>query len=802
MIMIRNFFTTSLRHLLKNKSYALLNILGLSIGLACFTLIALWVKDELSYDKFHSKADRIYRVANLFTDESGEFEQAVTPVPLAPALIADLPEVEDAVRIDANGVIVQRDDKKFNEADILAVDPSFFKIFDFKLISGNVSSALREPYSIVLSESLAKKYFGNADPLGESLRLFLFDPDGNGAEYKVTGIAQDCPRNSHFSYQALVSFSTLEARSPEEAGEWMNNGYYTYVLLKPNTDHVSLNAKLATFLEKYIGKEMKQYKIYWSYFLQPVGDIHLHSHLRYEIKNTSSLSYVFIFGSIGVIVLLLACINYINLSTAYSANRFKEVGVRKVMGAYKNNLVFQYLTESWLLAIVSLIVAITWIELARPLFESLTGKQVTNLYTIETLASLFGIASLAGLLSGIYPSLVISSFKTVNVLKGQFKSGKSGIWLRKALVVFQYTITIILITGIIVVQLQLRFIQEKDLGFNEENLLIMNVNGDIEVINGFEGFQQELLSAPEIAGIARSNSMIAGGLSNSGAVAEHSNGKTVGSTIFRMRVDHDYIDTYGMKIIAGRNFIKGSAADSTKGFIVNDATTKLYGYQQPGDMIGKKMNFDGIDGEIIGVVKDFHYNSLQKKIEPTCMFLLNGNFSRIAVRLNGNLNNSIEKVTDTWRKYYPDSILDYAFAEDRLQDQYQSEQRFSKIFLVFSGISLAIACLGLFSLVSYALESRTKEIGMRKVLGAPVLGIVTLLSSEFLLLILISCFIATPAAWYFMQQWLQGFAFRISIEPWIFVAAGVIALLIALATISIKSIRSALVNPIDSLRNE
>jgi putative ABC transport system permease protein len=400
---------------------------------------------------------------------------------------------------------------------------------------------------------------------------------------------------------------------------------------------------------------------------------------------------------------------------------------------------------------LSLIVAITWIELARPLFESLTG---------------------------------------------------TGVWLRKSLVVFQYSITIVLITGILVVQLQLRFIRDKDLGFNKENLLVMGVNGSIEVIRGYEGFLQEISANPNITGICRSNTGLAFGLANSGATAQDASGKKINSTVYRMRVDHDYIDTYDMKLVAGRNFIKGSASDSARGFIINEATTKVYGYQDPQDMIGKDFLFNGIQGEIIGVVKDFHYTSLQQKIEPTCMYLLNGNFSRISMRINGNIEENVNAITQAWKKYFPGSVLDYTFTEDRVLEQYQSEQRFSKIFLVFSAISLAIACLGLFALVSYSVERRTKEIGIRKVLGASVTSIVHMLSKEFLVLILISCIIAIPVAYYFMQLWLQDFAYRTPIAGEIFVTGGVIALFIAMITVSIKSIRSAMTNPVDSLRSE
>ncbi len=800
--MIGSFFTSAIRHLLKNSSYTLLNIGGLSIGLACFTLIGLWVKDEVSYDLFHNKADRIYRIAGTFTDESGQFDQAVTCIPLAPALVNDLPEVENALRIDTNDAIVKQGDKQFSENYILGVDPSFFDLFSFKLLKGNAATALAEPYNIILSESMAKKYFGEKDPLGESLRIFQYDPDGQGAEFKVTGVIEDCPHNSHFRYNFLFSLKTIEAVNPNAFGYdgWFNNSYYTYVLLKPEASPEQLKTKLSTFLEKYIGNDMKKNKVYWSYFLQPLSDIHLKSQLRYEIMATSSIAYVTVFGTIGFIVLLLACINYINLTTAYAGDRFKEVGVRKVMGAYKNQLVGQYLIESWILALSSLAISVAWIELARPLFESLTGKEVMGLYRVQTVFALVTIASGVGLLSGIYPSLVLSSFKTVNVLKGQFTSGTTGVWLRKSLVVFQYSITIVLIVSILVTQMQLRFIRQKDLGYNEENLLILSVNGSREVNRGYQAFKNALLTNPSITGMATSSSMIAGGLGNSIATIEDASGKKINGTIFMNGVDGDYLETFGMKLIAGRNFVKGSRADSL-GFIVNETTTRSYGYRDPADAIGKELAFGEQKGQIIGVVSDFHYNTLHKKIEPTTMHLWRGGFSRIAVRMN-DVTQGVDVVTEAWKKHFPNSVLEYSFAEERIESLYQSEQRFSKIFAIFAVLSLAIACLGLFALVSYSVKIRTKEIGIRKVLGASVTGIVAMLSREFVVLVLIACFIAIPAGYYFMQQWLQGFVYRVDIGPETFLIAGAIAILIAMATVSLKSVRSALANPVNSLRNE
>lgn len=802
--MLKSYLNTALRHLIKNKGYTILNAVGLSVGLACFALIALWVMNEVSYDRFHSNADRIYRVSGTFASESDKMQQAVTPTPLRTALISDLPEVESAVIIDNNDAIVQHGDKQFMEDYLLMTEPSFFDIFSFQLKSGNAKTALAEPYAIVLSESMAIKYFGDEDPVGKTLTIFLQDPEGRGKAYTVTGVIEDCPLNSHFNYTALVSFKTFEVNNPTDPRgyDWYNNGYYTYLLLRKGSNPDQLQAKLPQLIEKYMGKQNREWKVSYEYFLQRLTDIHLHSRLKYEIKETNSVSYVVIFGTIGVIVLLLACINYVNLATAFSSGRFKEVGMRKVMGAYKRQLIGQYLAESWMLAIVSLVLAIVWIELARPLFESLTGKPVVNLYAPETLLTLFSVTSLVGILSGFYPALMLSSFRPVSIMRGQLKTGTTGVLLRKSLVVIQYSITILLVVGILVVQRQLKFIQHQDLGFNEEHLLMLGVNGSQEVISGYEAFAHDIKALPGVNGITRSNTTLAGGLGNSVAEMEDASGKKVNTTVYRVRTDFDYLEVYQMKLLAGRFFEEGNAADSTRGFIVNEALVRAYGYAAPDDILGKTFQFQGRDGEIIGVIKDFNYNSLQFRVEPTCLYLLRSGFSQIAVRLNEDTFTSRDEVAGLWKKHFPNTVFDARFAEDALNDQYQSEQRFSQIFLVFSTISLAIACLGLFALVSFSVESRTKEIGIRKVLGASIGGILGMFSKEFLLLIVIAAFLAVPVGYYFMNQWLSGFAYRTDLNPAVFLLAGLLVLVIAWLTVSARSIKAATANPIDSLRNE
>jgi putative ABC transport system permease protein len=800
--MLRTTFRYALRHLRKNSAYTILNVFGLSIGLACFAMIGLWVKSELGYDRFHANAGRIYRVVDRFVDESSVIDQAVTSPPLAPAILRNIPEVEQAVRIDPLDNVMTVNDKSFLEEGI-ATDQSFFSLFDFKVTSGNRSTLLKEPYSIVLSESLAKKYFGDADPVGQLIKVFRYDPDGNGAQFKVTGVVEDCPDNSQFDYNFMLSLNTWETIDPGvlELEGWFNNMLYTYVLLNDNADISSVQSKVTALVDTYAGAALRDYKSSYEYFLQPFTDVHLHSNLSYEIGPTGSMTYVVIFATIGIIVLLLACINYINLSTAYATERFKEVGVHKVLGAKKSQLVMQYLAESWLLGVMSLVISFGWIEVGRPVFESVSGTKFPGLYSVSSIAALFTIASFVGIVAGFYPSFVLSAFKPVNILKGQ-PGGLSGSWLRKILVVAQFSITITLVIGIIVVHTQMDFIHNKDLGFDKNNLVVFGVHGSREIMNAYQGFVDELTRDPNIGGVTRSNTTIGNGLGNASAIMEDVHGKKAATTVYRVRVDYDYIDVYNMKIVAGRNFRIDNASDSTKAFIVNEATVRAYGYSNPADIIGKAFEHNGVDGQVIGVVKDFNFQSLQHKIEPACMFLLNNGFSRISIRINGDTQKGFESVNAMWKKHFPSSVIQYSFYEDSLAASYRAESRFSGVFLAFSIVSLAIACLGLFALVSYSVERRSKEIGIRKVLGATINNILSMLSREFLLLVALASIIAVPAGYYFMSEWLAGFAYHVSMSVFMFVGAGALVLVVAWITVSLRTFRAASSNPVNSLRSE
>ncbi len=806
--MFKNYLKIALRTLQRGKTYATLNVVGLAIGLTCFGLIAAWCMNELSYDRFHAEHQRIFRIAGKVTTGAETFDQAVTSPPMAAALLQDYPEIENAVRLDMNDCIVRYGDKQFLEDGVLFTDQSFFAIFDHALIKGDMATALRDPNSIVLTESLARKYFPNSgssigyeNPVGKIMTLYLYDPDGNGAPYKVTGVTPDPPQNAHFTFNMLGSFNTYEAIEPEVRTYWFENSYYTYVLLQESADPAVLERKLPDFAERHMGDKMREYNMFYAYSLQPLADIHLHSHLRYEIQATGSISTVYIFATVGIFILLIACINYMNLATARSLSRAKEVGVKKVLGAVKTQLVRQFLLEAVVVAALGLGLALIFMELLQPFFFNLTGKIITPFFSANLLALLASTTLLVGLLSGLYPALFISAFGPSQVLKGSFKSSAAGVLLRKGLVVLQFAIAIILLAGIGVVKSQMDFIRSKNLGFNQEELLVLDVNGFAEVQNRFAPFKDELLSNHAIRGVTVSRGLIVGGLGNSLVETVDGSGKLVSSSIYRHQVDPDFIDVYKMELLAGRNF---TPADTLGAYIVNEAAVRAFGWGDPQSALGKPFNRGGGTGTVVGVVKDFHFTGLQQTIAPMEIHLTRPNrFSRISVRLEtANLATTVGFIEQAWRKHFPAALLQYSFLDERLEQQYLHEKLFGKIFMTFVVLSLAVACLGLFGLAAFAAEQRTKEIGIRKVLGASLAGVVGLLSKDFVKLVLLANVIAWPVAYFTMNKWLQNFAYRIDLGWWVFVLAGGATLLIALLTVSAQAIKAALANPVDSLRYE
>jgi putative ABC transport system permease protein len=801
--MIRNYLKHIVRGLVKNSTYSLLNIVGLTAGLVCFAFIALWVTDELSYDKFNRNYDRIVRLTGIAKTETGISESAVSSAPMAKALKDDYGEVENTVRMRLREEIITHKNQQVLQPGILVTDPSFFDIFSYGLTRGNVSTALSEPYSIILTKSTAKKYFGDNDPMGQTLIINMYDT-GYGAAYKITGIMADPPKNAHFAFNMLASFKTVEVANPDvlTVDGWGDAGFYTYLLLKKGVDYKAFSNKISQFYEKYIGDLFAIWRNIYFYKLQPLRDIHLASHLQYEMAPTGNTTYVYIFSTIGIFILLLAGINYVNLATAHSVNKAKETGIKKVVGALRNQLIIQYLLEAIIISFAALILSLILCSLLQPLFFRLTDKNLSLLASPGLMIFLAGVTIFLGILSGIYPAFIISGFKPIVVLKGSFKSGNKGIVLRKSLVVSQFIITILLISGIIVIYSQMSYIKNKDLGYNKDPLLFLRVHGNTDVINGYTAFRNELLSNPVISGATISNSLL-GSLGSGGSETIDEKGNKLQITSARLRVDSAYLNVYGIKLLAGRNFEREVSADTIRAVILNESAINKFGWNDATTAIGKPFKMGNQEGKVIGVVKDFNFSPLQHLISPLAIYPLENRFSRITLKTDISKPAVVTAwLQKTWKKHFPSALLDYDFSDSQFEAQYQAEERFAKIFLYFSVLSLLIACLGLYGLIAYTTSQKTKEIGIRKVLGATANGIAIMLSKDFLKLVVLAFVVATPLAWYIMNKWLEDFAYRTSIAWWMFAAAGSIVILIALITVSFRAIKAAIANPVRSLRTE
>ena len=802
--MFKYYLKYAWRNLKKNKIYSFLNIIGLALGLTCFTLIALWINDEMSYDKFNSNYNRIFRLTSKEKTETGTVETAVSSAPMANALRNDYPEVVNTVRVDRHEEIITYNHQQYLQDGILLTDPSFFDVFSYQLTEGNKTTALNEPFSVILTESSAKKYFGDSDPLGQSLLINILDSTGYGALYKVTGITPDPPQNAHFTFSMLVSFKTIEVVNPRVLTKdgWGNARYYTYLLLKKGIDYKAFSKKISHFYKIYIGDLYPIWKPIYSYQLQPLSNIHLCSNLQYEIVPNGNIDQIYIFFVIGLFILLIAGINYVNLATASSAKRAKEISIKKTVGAQKKQLILQFLSESVFTAVIALLLSFLFSFLLLPFFYDITGKELYLFSSLSMLGLLLGIAVFLGILSGIYPAMIISGFKPALVLKGSFKSGDKGILLRKTLVISQFVITIILISGIVIIYSQMSFIKHRDLGYNKDGLVTLRVNGNTDVITGFNAFKNDLETSPLISGVTTSNSIPVGSLGRGGAETVDVTGAPLQVTTARLRTDADYLSVYGIKLIAGRNFTPQNN-DSIQEVIINERAIETFGWQSNESAIGKPFTIGNQKGIIVGVTNNFNFASLEKNIEPLAIYSLDQRFSRITLKANvKNVSQIITFIEKTWNKHFPSVLFDFSFLDKQIDAQYQAEKRFSKIFLCFSILSLFIACLGLYGLIAYTISQKTKEIGIRKVLGAGVNGIATMLSQSFIKLILLAFLFAVPVAWIIMTKWLEGFAYRTTISWWMFATAGSLVILIALMTVSFQAIKAAIANPIKSLRTE
>ena len=805
--MFRNYIKIAFRNLWKNIGYSAINIFGLAIGLAICLLITLYIVDELRYDRYNEKAERIYRVNTDIRFGGGDLHLAVASDPMGPTLKRDYPQVEEYTRIYASSgtKLIKKGSDYINEPAVAHVDSTFFNVFTLPAIAGDTRTALNEPNTVVITESAAKKYFNNINVIGKTV-------EADETPYKITAVIKDIPQASHFHFDFLFSMDSVDYGW----GNYLSNNFQTYVVLKEGTDYKEFEKNFKQVLVKYLVPQAKQFMEINSmedfekagnkleYTLMPVTDIHLKSDRAPELDTNSNIQYVYIFGAVALFVLLIACINFMNLSTARSASRAKEVGIRKVLGTEKKTLIVQFLSESIITVLIALIIAIGIAKLMLPLFNDLSAKTLLlrNLFASGFLPVIILLPLVVGTLAGIYPALFLSNFKPIVVLKGNANNTFKKSQLRSALVVFQFATSIILIIGTIVVYRQLNYIQTKNLGFKKEQVLIINGTGALE--NNAETFKNEVLNLPGVTSGTLSSFLPVSSARNDITFSKTAvlDSKT-GVNMQRWAVDYDYMKTLGMEIAKGRSFSKEFGSDSSA-IIINETAAQLLGFDSP---IGTKMYaFDDANKptvfEVIGVVKNFHFESLRQNIGPLAMLLgrSQGNASfKVATT---DIQNLLATIGNKWKAIAPGLAFGYRFMDESFDEMYRGEQRVGKIAITFTTLAILIACLGLFGLVTYSTQQRVKEIGIRKALGASISNIVAMLSQDFLRLVLLSLLIASPLAWWAMNKWLEDFTYRISISWWVFAIAAVAAVIIALITLSFQSIRAALANPVKNLRTE
>jgi putative ABC transport system permease protein len=793
--MLTHYLKIAFRKLWSSKAFSLLNIIGLATGMTACFLIYQYVSFELSYDGFHKKADRIYRLVTDIKTPTEVIKAAGPAWAVPPFARNDFPEIEAFVRLSGSTTLVRIGDKKFQEEKAFLADSSFFKVFDFKLLKGNPHTALTEPFSVVISESTAKKYFDQQDPVGQSVLLL-----NDGYPTTIKGVMEDLPANSQIAADMLISMSTVTRNlSPGLDSQWSNYGATAFLMLREGASAKSLEAKFPAFLERRNGTEMKRNQMYATLLLEPLKDVYLHS--TRDGNKSGNMNNVYIFSIIAVFILLIACINFINLTTARAAERAKEVGVRKVVGAGRTQLAWQFIGESILICSMAFLLTLIFVALLVPLFNQLAGKTISTglFHNGGDVLKLFAASLGIGVLAGIYPALVLTSFKPILVLKGRFATGSRGILLRKGLVITQFTISIALIIATIVIYNQMNYMRSQDLGFDKEQMLIIDTNYD----PARDAFRQAVEAIPAVKSTAVSSSVPSG--TNPGAYSEIENkqGELQVANLDLYFVDFDYLDQFKLKLVAGRGFSRDFLTDSSQAMILNETAVKLFGYGSPGEAIGRRYKQWGSEGQIVGVVKDFHFRSLEEPIKPLSMRIGYQRAGLVSVKVaSDNLPATIAAVENKWKELIPDRPFNYYFLDEFFDKQYRDEQRFGRLFLHFAALAIIISCLGLLGLASYSTVQRTKEIGIRKVLGASVSGIVNLLSTDFLKLVVIAFAIAVPLAWYFMHRWLEDFAYHTDINVWVFVLAGICALTIAFVTVSFQAIKAAVTNPVKSLRTE
>jgi putative ABC transport system permease protein len=805
--MLKNYIKIALRNLVRHKGYSFINIFGLATGIVCCLLILVYVKDELSYDKYHDKADRIFRIVNAGVIRGNQIEMPLVSGPWGPAMVEEIPEVLKAVRIkppDSRWVIAH-EEKKYPEKGLYFVDPSFFGVFDVEMVVGDPDKALDAPYSMVITEEMAEKYFGEEDPIG---KIIVGD---NWMNLNITGIMKKHPPSTHMDYDFLVNFETLnKAIEPvnkqllygDLSRQWQNFRIYTYLLLDANADPDSVETKMQALLEERLGKMLRTFGVELNPYLQKLTDIHLKSNLEGELGPTGDESYIYIFSAVAVFILLIACINFMNLSTARSENRAKEVGIRKVVGADRTQLIKQFLGESITFAFFASIVAgIAVIFLLNP-FNIIAEKNiaVSSLINVQTVFLLIGLIISVGALSGSYPAFLLSAFRPAEVLSGKKHKGASGGLLRKVLVVVQFAISVFLIIGLSVIYSQMGYIKNRPLGYDKRNIMAIPLS-DPAPRSTYESYKTALLSNSQITSVSAA-STIPGGLFGIALLRPAGRPADENLTLQFMIVDYDFIDTFGIQLHEGRDFSKEFTTDANRVLLLNEEAVKQFGFDSG---IDKRLAGGGPDDlPVVGVLKDYYFKSLHQNIEPFAMLLgTEQGFNWVYIKATEeNMSRVMQFAEQEWRRINPGHPFEYTFVDRNNDMMYQSEIKLSRLFSIFTAIAIYIACLGLFGLASFTVVQRTKEIGMRKVLGATVGGIIVILSKEYVKWVVIANVFAWPLAYYFMRRWLEEFAYHTNPNVFVFIASGLLALIIALLTVSVQTFKAATANPVDSLRYE
>jgi putative ABC transport system permease protein len=803
--MFENYLKTTFRNFWRYRGYTLINLMGLAIGIATCIIIFTYISYELSYDKFYDHYEDIYRVSVKGRFAEDFFDVAVSMPPLPVELKKDYPEVRSYTRIDKHeeNVFFSVDDKRFYVEGLYFVDTAFFDVFTFKLQRGDPTTALSEPCSLILSQEMAKKCFGEEDPMGKILRL------NDQVSMKVTGLLGDIPANCHLKFTMLGSLSTLIKEAPRQyIDNWGSLFLHSYIRLNPGTDVEAFSEKIKRTIGEAFGEAAEQYNIEMIPYLQPVSGIHLHSNLMAELEPNSNISYIYIFSAVAVFILIIACINFMNLSTARSTKRAREVGMRKVSGATRNQLIWQFLGESLLLSLMGMILAFAIVEALMPFFNNLTGLELdSSLHRPFTVLVAFVLTLFVGLLAGAYPAFVLSSFRPIKAIRGDLYKGMKRSMMRNLLVVVQFSISIALLVSTWLIYKQMQYISQKNMGFDQENLVLIPLKADRLKDQG-KTLKAEFAQLPVVKQISLTSSTPGRSIDGQGYVPEGIDSKSPW-ILYTLRADYDFMDVFGMKLKEGRQLSPQYGTDSSA-VVINEALVRKLGWEEP---LGKKIFSFGDDSDstsrtfltVVGVVKDFHFKSLHDAIEPSIIILDRDKPDYMAVRLNpGNIEKSVELLRQKWEEVEHAFPFDYYFMKEEYEDLYKSEQKMADLFITFTILAMLIACLGLFGLALFSIEQRTKEIGIRKVLGASVSGLLYRLSREFSKWVLISIIIAWPVAYYLVDNWLTSFAYRIVVLDyiWIFFASGLIALAIALLTVLYQAYHAATRDPVDAVKWE